>query len=137
MDKYEAVRFIALLDYYDHAEKRGDITREQFADFLNKMTDEQNDLTTQFMREQLEISVKLAALWEQLAPIPLRFRIGDYDWCEPDYRQILILAEETGLKPDEVIARLLDQQSLRELPISELLESTDANHAHLFLRRLT
>ena len=49
---------------------------------------------------------------EQLAPALARFRIGDYEWCEPDYRQILIWAEETGLNPEEVLARLFDQQSL-------------------------
>jgi hypothetical protein len=49
---------------------------------------------------------------EQRAPEPKRFRIGEYEWCEPDYRQILIWAEETGLKPEEVILRLLNQQSL-------------------------
>jgi len=51
---------------------------------------------------------------EQRAPMLARFRIGDYEWCEPDYRQILIWAEETGLKPEEVLERLFDQQSLRE-----------------------
>ena len=43
-----------------------------------------------------------------------KFRIGEYEWCEPDYKQILIWSEETGLKPEEVIARLLDKQSLHE-----------------------
>ena len=47
---------------------------------------------------------------EQRSLAPTKFRIGDYEWCEPDYRQILIWAEETGLKPEEVIIRLLDQQ---------------------------
>jgi hypothetical protein len=27
---------------------------------------------------------------QQSTPAATRFRIGDYDWCEPDYRQILI-----------------------------------------------
>jgi hypothetical protein len=49
---------------------------------------------------------------KQRSPMLASFRIGDYEWCEPDYRQILIWAEETGLKPEEVIARLFDQQSL-------------------------
>ena len=61
------------------------------------------------------VSDTLALAKEQRALAPTKFRIGDYEWCEPDYRQILIWAEETGLKPEEVIARLLDQQSLREL----------------------
>lgn len=47
---------------------------------------------------------------EQRAPISTRFRIGEYEWCEPDYQQILIWAVETGLKPEEVVTRLLDQQ---------------------------
>jgi hypothetical protein len=54
------------------------------------------------------------ALAEQRAPAPTKFRIGDYEWCEPDYRQILIWAEATGLKPEAVVARLLDQQSVLE-----------------------
>jgi hypothetical protein len=54
------------------------------------------------------------ALAEQRAPAMEKFRIGDYEWCEPDYRQILIWSEETGLKPEEVIARLFDKQSLQE-----------------------
>ena len=41
-----------------------------------------------------------------------KFRIGNFEWCEPDYRQILIWAEETGLMPEEVTTRLFDQQSL-------------------------
>jgi len=49
-----------------------------------------------------------------------KFRIGDYEWCEPDYRQIVIWAEETGLKPEQVVERLLDPGSLRELPANEL-----------------
>jgi len=49
---------------------------------------------------------------EQRIPSPAKFRIGDYEWCEPDYHQILIWAKETGLKPEEVVARLLDQRSL-------------------------
>ena len=51
---------------------------------------------------------------EQRALAPRKFRIGDYEWCGPDYRQILIWAELTGLKLEEVIARLFDQQSLHE-----------------------
>ena len=50
---------------------------------------------------------------EQRTLAPTRYRIGNYEWCEPDYRQILIWAEETGLKPEEVLARF-DQQAARE-----------------------
>jgi len=35
------------------------------------------------------------------------FRIGDYEFCDPDYRQILILAKALRLKPNEVLERLL------------------------------
>jgi hypothetical protein len=35
---------------------------------------------------------------EQRSPTLARFRIGDYEWCEPDYRQILIWAEATRKK---------------------------------------
>ena len=36
-----------------------------------------------------------------------RFRIGGYEFCDPDYRQILIWAKALRLKPDEVVNRLL------------------------------
>src|SRR5437773_2598175 len=42
-----------------------------------------------------------------------RFRIGEYEWCEPDYRQILIWARATSQKPEEVISCLLDEDNLR------------------------
>ena len=42
---------------------------------------------------------------------PLR-KIGEYEWCEPDYRQILLWAEQLALEPEEVIRRLLDTTSL-------------------------
>ena len=41
------------------------------------------------------------------------FKIGEYEWCEPDYRQILRWAESLALEPEEVIRRLLDRRSLR------------------------
>ncbi len=40
------------------------------------------------------------------------FKIGEYEWCEPDYRQILIWAETLELEPEEVIRRLLNERSL-------------------------
>jgi len=36
-----------------------------------------------------------------------RFKIGESEWCEPDYRQILLWAAALGLEPEEVIRRLL------------------------------
>ncbi|HZF01373.1 MAG TPA: hypothetical protein VE344_05695 [Methylomirabilota bacterium] len=35
-----------------------------------------------------------------------RFRIGEYEWCEPDYRQILIWAKRLAVNPSEIIERL-------------------------------
>jgi len=35
-----------------------------------------------------------------------RSRIGEYEWCEPDYRQILIWAKRLAINPSEVIERL-------------------------------
>lgn len=37
-----------------------------------------------------------------------RFRIGDYIWCEPDYRQILLWADALKIEPLTVIEHLLD-----------------------------
>lgn len=48
---------------------------------------------------------------QQAAPPATKFRIGDYEWCEPDYRQILRWAEETGKSPEYVIQRLIDLKS--------------------------
>jgi len=35
-----------------------------------------------------------------------RFRIGNYEFCDPDYRQILQWAKALKLEPDEVVQRL-------------------------------
>jgi hypothetical protein len=35
-----------------------------------------------------------------------RFRVGDIDFCEPDYRQILSWAGQTHLSPEDVLRRL-------------------------------
>jgi hypothetical protein len=43
--------------------------------------------------------------------VPL-FKIGDHEWCEPDYRQILIWARALDLEPEEVIRRLINERSL-------------------------
>ena len=44
---------------------------------------------------------------KRTAPAAAKFRIGEYQWCEPDYRQILIWAKALRLRPEEVIERLL------------------------------
>ena len=42
-----------------------------------------------------------------------RFRIGDYIWCEPDYRQILLWAETLKMEPLTVIEHLLDDYQIK------------------------
>ena len=37
---------------------------------------------------------------------PTRFRIGSYEFCGPDYRQISLWAKTLKLKPAEVVQRL-------------------------------
>lgn len=37
-----------------------------------------------------------------------RFKIGAYEWCEPDYRQLLVWAKALNFEPEEVIYRLLE-----------------------------
>ena len=46
---------------------------------------------------------------EQLKPAKARFRIGDYEWCEPDYRQILMWAKALNLTPEAVQERLFTE----------------------------
>ncbi len=40
------------------------------------------------------------------------FKIGEYEWHEPDYRQILLWADTLKIPPEEVIRRLLNTTSL-------------------------
>jgi Leucine-rich repeat (LRR) protein len=40
-----------------------------------------------------------------------KFRLGEYEWCEPDYRQILICANETHKSPESIIQRLVETKS--------------------------
>lgn len=50
----------------------------------------------------------LALARKQLStPVAAKFRIGAYEWCEPDYRQILAWAKALSLSPEEVIECLL------------------------------
>lgn len=43
-----------------------------------------------------------------------KFKIGDYEWCEPDWRQIIIWAKELSLEPVTVIERLFDRRSFKD-----------------------
>ena len=45
---------------------------------------------------------------EASALIAAKFRIGDYDWREPDYRQLLIWAKALAINPEELIDQLLN-----------------------------
>lgn len=38
------------------------------------------------------------------------FQIGDYEWCEPDYRQILLWAKALGEEPEKVLERLIEME---------------------------
>ncbi|HEY5505784.1 MAG TPA: hypothetical protein VIK28_11550, partial [Sedimentisphaerales bacterium] len=49
---------------------------------------------------------------DDLAPKTAKFRIGEYEWCEPDYLQIMAWAEQLGLSSLEVLRRL--QEGLRD-----------------------
>ncbi len=49
-----------------------------------------------------------------VAPAAAKFRIGDYEWCEPDYRQILVWAQALAIKPEEVTARLQQGRRLSQ-----------------------
>jgi hypothetical protein len=40
------------------------------------------------------------------------FKIGEHEWCDPDYQQILLWAEALALAPEEVIWRLLDEVNM-------------------------
>src|SRR5665213_2935110 len=40
-----------------------------------------------------------------------KFRLGEYEWCEPDYRQILAWASETHKSPEIIIQRLVEMKS--------------------------
>jgi|ERR1041385_3828 hypothetical protein len=44
---------------------------------------------------------------DSFAPAAAKFLIGDHEWREPDYRQILVWARALTLEPEEVIRRLL------------------------------
>src|SRR5438105_4040736 len=53
---------------------------------------------------------------EEAATQTAKFRIGEFDLCEPDYRQILIWAKVFNLLPEEVIRSLLDPWKEKWVP---------------------
>jgi hypothetical protein len=46
------------------------------------------------------------ALRKDASTLAKNFRIGDYEWCEPDYRQIIFWAKSLNLNPSEMVRRL-------------------------------
>jgi Leucine-rich repeat (LRR) protein len=44
------------------------------------------------------------------SPTAARSRIGNYEWCEPDYRQILRWAEVLKMNPSSVVQKLLEEE---------------------------
>ena len=56
----------------------------------------------------IDESLSLARLAQTLEA--KRFRIGQYEWCESDYRQILMWADALELEPEEVVHRLLSKE---------------------------
>ena len=63
----------------------------------------------------------------RIRPGEAKFRIGEYEWCEPDYRQILLWAEETGDLPEAVIERLeFSKSSFADGRLIKILWDNDA-----------
>lgn len=50
-----------------------------------------------------------------------RFRIGNYAWCEPDYRQILLWAEALKIEPITVTEKLIAGKSLSKIADGRIL----------------
>jgi len=70
---------------------------------------------------------------EELAAATSKFRIGEYEWREPDYRQILIWAKALALEPHEIIRRLLIGYEQEEIDDDAVEETTFAGGAMLKL----
>ena len=65
---------------------------------------------------------------EKVASPAVRSRIGDYELCEPDYRQVVIWADHLSLEPVQVIKHLFNGSSLfrtgRQLTLLPEFEGT-------------
>ena len=64
--------------------------------------------TKRVLSSMVADALSLAAK-EKTAVPSRKFRIGEYEWREPDYRQILLWAKALGLEPQEVIRELLTE----------------------------
>ena len=74
---------------------RPDFRIEKSADGRSRIVTSMVDETLAVVRQQLDTEAR-------------KFRIGQYEWCEPDYQQIIIWAKALSLKPEEVVHRLLE-----------------------------
>lgn len=66
------------------------------------------------VEEALELAQK-----QPVSSVPQKFRIGNYEWCEPDYRQLLIWAEMLGLKAEVIVDELLSGEKPSGVPWAE------------------
>ena len=57
---------------------------------------------------------------EQASIQAAKWKIGDYEFCEPDYRQILHWAAALALAPEIFIERLLNDQSLNVMTTQDV-----------------
>lgn len=78
------------------------------------------------------VSSTLTTSQKEGALIP-RYRIGDIDFCEPDYRQMLLWAEEMVMTPEAVLLALWNEEALFQF----LGPSYDSfNNTHIWDGRL-
>lgn len=73
----------------------------------------------------LRAAIELVAKAEEAPLAETKFRVGGYEWCEPDYRQILIWAKTLKLEPQQVIQRLLWRRDAQSPPSPMASEFND------------
>lgn len=79
------------------------------------------------------VSSTLTTSQKEGALVP-RYRIGNIDFCEPDYRQMLLWAEEMVMTPEEVLLALWDGESnlfTGYTPAYEIFNSTYIENGRL------
>lgn len=55
------------------------------------------------------LALSRAAQTASMALVP-RFKIGEHEFCEPDYRQILLWADSLGMNPAAVLEKLIEAE---------------------------
>ncbi len=53
--------------------------------------------------------------------VAAKYRIGEYEWCEPDYEQIQIWARAMALKPKDVVESFLNGKKPKRIPWAETI----------------